>query len=292
MKRNWLYGAIAGLALLAAACANNAAPNNANRPFGTTANNLTGTYPRALNNYDRADGYGTTYPTDDRTRAFDYAGVNRRNGFYTGMGGPGVNNYTTTYGAYDGNAGSIYRDRGINAAGVNRQAMPQIGYVKTDRNRLRTTANTNRVYVDRNALAHIVGNVTASCPGVRTSTVLVTDEEVFVGINTAGRDAKTAKNQARMNAMSVSPRYYKVYVTDNQQMIDEMARIASRTTNVNAANGYDDRGIESLVRRFGDLADGDEMRTRGSNMTTDLKGRMGPSGRGTTGTTYSKPGGK
>ncbi|NGQ96943.1 sporulation protein [Brevibacillus sp. SYP-B805] len=307
MKKSWLIGAIAGLTLMATACANNAAPNYTNRYDGAAVRNQAApVYPRtgttgitAYDGYGAAYGtpaYGTTdgalgwntgrwgaYGTGADNTAF---GLNRTDGYYgmtsNNTGFRGLGNFP----GFDGTAGtrgrvhgplSIYRDRGMGTLGT--QANPHIGYATVHRNSLRSNAVPN-IHVDRDALARAVGNVTASCPGVVTSTVLVTDEEVFVGLHTRGTDSRTAKSQARMNAMSVSPRYYKVYVTDNPQMINEMTRIASQSSRLNANATQEERHIDALIRSFGGLVDGDEMRSKGSNRTTQMGGMTG---KGTTG---------
>ncbi|MFS0553507.1 YhcN/YlaJ family sporulation lipoprotein [Brevibacillus sp. 179-C9.3 HS] len=163
-----------------------------------------------------------------------------------GMGTMGTNN------APAGMNQSIYQNQAGNrgGAGIMQTSMPRMGYAQTDRQHMKT-ANAANVYVDRNALAKAVGNVTASCPGVQRSTVLVTDREIFVGVHTQGADARTAKKQAKMNAESVSPRYYRVYVTDNPNDIQEIARVASRSTNVNTARTEDKTSIDTLVKRMG-----------------------------------------
>jgi hypothetical protein len=308
MKKSWLIGTIAGLTLMVAACANNAAPNYTNRSDGPAVRNqAVPGYPRTgTTGVTAYDGYGagygaTTFGTTggalgwntgrwgaygtgaDNTafglnRTDGYFGMTSNNAGFRGMG---------PFHAYDGTAGtrgmghgpwSIYRDRGMGTLGTH--ASSHIGYATVQRNSLHANAVHN-VHVDRSALARAVGNVTASCPGVVSSTVLVTDEEVFVGLHTRGTDSRTAKSQARMNAMSVSPRYYKVYVTDNPRMISEMTRIASRSSGLNANTTQEERHIDALIHSFGGLADGDEMRSRGSNRTTQMGGGM--AGKGTTG---------
>ncbi|MED4584175.1 YhcN/YlaJ family sporulation lipoprotein [Brevibacillus choshinensis] len=179
---------------------------------------------------------------------------------------------------------SIYQKHAWNRAGAGVMAtgMPRMGYVQTDRQHMRT-ASAHNVYVDRDALAQAVGNVTASCPGVQRSTVLVTDEEIFVGLHTKGGDARTAKNQARMNAMSVSPRYYKVYVTDNQNDIQEIARVAARSSNLHTARTEDTTSIDTLIKRMGGTTDGEQMRAKhaGTSKTHNAttKSHMGTTSR-------------
>ncbi|MFY0544781.1 YhcN/YlaJ family sporulation lipoprotein [Brevibacillus sp. H7] len=269
MKKTWLYSTVAGIALLATACANNAAPNN-NVPNRTNVQNFAG--PRTMTNNMAGAPDGMFNGTMRNYNAFN--GANIRTADQTGIRGTG-------------NA-SIYRDNG--RAGIMQNGMSQMGYVRVNRSFLTNNANPlNNVFVDRDALARVVGNVTASCPGVDASTVLVTDEECFVGLNLDRNNAQpggpiggmgtrpgvptniqSVKAQARMNAMSVCPRYYKVYVTDNQQIIDEMTRIASRSTNMGANQPFDDRMVDMLIRNMGDLPDGQDLTTRGSTLTTEM----------------------
>ena len=259
--------------MLASACANNAAPNYTT-PNQTTTNQAA---PRVTN----FDGLHTR--TYDGMRGYNGATPGTYNGVrpYTAFpdGNVGLNPATGTAGirgvgpVYTGVNQSIYQKRAWNraGAGVMQAGVPRFGYVRTDRQQVRTAA-ANNVYVDRNALAQAVGNVTSSCPGVQRSTVLVTDEEVFVGLNTAGADALTAKNQAQMNAMSVSPRYYKVYVTDNPNDIQEIARVASRTSNLHNARTDETASIDTLIKRMGGTTDREQVRAKNA-------GKMGTTSR-------------
>jgi len=327
MKKTWLYSAVAGIALVASACGNNA--SDYNRSNGTATQNFAGGPGGVFDSTTRSTNFYPNGYTAGSMR--NYSAFNG-----TGMRGAGAGSGTSGMFGGGGDTGmSLYRSGGMtmagagqNGAGMNR--MEQMGYFRVDRNAMQTNSTAaNQVYLDRNALAQIVGNVTASCPGVNASTVLVTDEEVFVGLDidqnnaasgqTGGQNAgqagsgmgtmgqsggqnagqaggrtggetnyqanggtlgnqtmaQTVKAQARMNAMSVCPRYYKVYVTDDQQMIDELTRIAS-TTHYTYGNGVNDnqlnteRTIDSLVSRMGGLPDGQDMAGRGSTMSTNM----------------------
>lgn len=324
MNKQWLYSTIAGIALLATACGNNAAAPNTNR-YGTTAYDGTsysyGDYMARSSNliggYSGTMGtrHNGTYGTGSNNTAF---GVDRTTGYYgatsnntafrgagygaTGYGtttGYGMNGYGTPYntrgfgygtdGTYgiragdqanyrmntsiyktgtDGNVvGNGYNFRTAGTAGQGTTGMAtghnRMGYARMDVNYVRTNRDAlSQFHVDRDALAQVVGNVTCSVPGVSTSTVLVTDEEIFVGVNLEGKHANSAKPKVRMNAMSVSPRWFKVYVTDNKDMIDEMTRIYTRSSNVNVASPHDDRQIDNLIRSFGGSTDSDQMKGR------------------------------
>ncbi|WP_134684153.1 YhcN/YlaJ family sporulation lipoprotein [Brevibacillus migulae] len=244
-------------------------------------------------------GYTTGYGTGANNTAF---GTDRTDGYYgttsNNAGFGGLRNNFNVFGDGDRNGNrnntyygplSVYRNRGMGTLGANN--VSNIGYANISSTNLRSNA-VNQVYVDRDALARAVGNVTASVPNVRTSTVLVTDEEIFVGLMTRGTDTKATKNKARMNAMSVSPRYYKVYVTDNQRMISEMSRIASRTSNVNANTTQDQRSIDSLIRSFGGEVDGEEPMYGADGSATRTRGTTGTTGTmtGTSGSRTSTTG--
>ncbi|MGD8192075.1 YhcN/YlaJ family sporulation lipoprotein [Brevibacillus ginsengisoli] len=283
MKKQWLSLTIAGFALLATACGNTAAPDNR---YGTTSyqsapytnystqtNYMTGGYSGTLTNGPALGG--ARYNTPIRGNQY-------------GTLGSGSGPYGTIYNASGTNAlragdranyrmnDSMYKTGGVTTAGTtgtSGHTMPRIGYSKLDTNYQRTNSDhLNSYYVDRDVLAQVVGNVTVGVPGVKSSTVLVTDKEIFVGIKSDGPNAKTANPKVRTNAMSVSPRWFKVYVTDNQQMIDEMTRVYSRSSNVNVASPHEDRQIDNLIRSFG-----------GSTDTEQMRGRANPSGTKTTG---------
>lgn len=357
MNKKWLIPAIAGIALMASACGNNAAPNytTPNKTTTQSTRHYTGTDGLHVRNYDGV-GRGTTFGTGAGTMNGTNYGTNatgygtRATGFgnytgtgtsnygtngYTGTGTYGTNGYTGTgtgtytglgdgfrgfgmdgrndgfrsfgtdgrfdgfrnnnYNAYtngtrpytafpDGTRNqSIYQNAGtrtgMGTMGATGNGMPHMGYATTDRNVLRTTTNSNQVYVDRDALARAVGNVTASCPGVQRSTVLVTDEEIFVGLNTNGQNAAEAKKQARMNAMSVSPRYYKVYVTDNARDIQEITRVASLTNNTMGVRSVDGNQLNSLIKRMGGKTDAETTRGGKAGTTSKMnKGKNSPVG--------------
>lgn len=243
MMKRWVYGTIAGLALIASACGtNNAAPgNNAGTGAGTYGNPMVAT------------GTGA-----DNT-AF---GGNRADGYY----GTTMNN--AGFGGTTG-ANMMTRNNSLYARGGNTMAnTPRLGFARVDSNLMRTNAAPGQmVYVDRDALARLVGHVTASVPGCMSSQVLVTDEEVFVGLTPqANQDIRAMEEKARINAASVAPGYYKVFVTSRPALIQQMNRAAGQGFNVTAGTPQDDTYIDQLVQQFGGQPEGrDHTRTWQSN---------------------------
>lgn len=230
------------------------------------------------------------------------------NSYGTGYNGTRTNSYNNTnaftngnrpYNAYsDGQMGSNYsynsgmRGHSIYQNGGNRfgmgtmsTSMPQLGYAQSAKSTtghtagVRNTNNSHQIYVDREALAQAISDVTSSCPGVQRSTVLVTDREVLVGLKTDGKNAREAKKQARMNAMSISPRYYKVHVTDNDAHIKEMSQLASRSSNFSIAGSNVNNPVRALVDRVTGRGNGSKMNSTGGNAKNNSKSPVGISSR-------------
>lgn len=81
------------------------------------------------------------------------------------------------------------------------------------------------VYVDRQALASAVCGVAKQIPGVKRATVLATDNQLFVGCDTSGMtpaQAQQVLEKVQKSCENVSPRYYKVYTTNDQNVISKV----------------------------------------------------------------------
>lgn len=239
MKKQWLFGTFAGIALLAAACN----PNNMNtQQFGDNANRF---------------GY------DNQNQSAPFLRYTRDTTPFT-AGNNGVRG--NLFGDTTDQNGYSYYVHPNNRTGIRTTAANQFGYVRMNSAALRNRGNmANQPYLDRNALAKVVANVTCSIPGVNTSSVLVSDEEVFVGLTTRGGDDRPVRSKAYMAAMSVSPRWYRVYLTTDRKLMNQMDRIGRNR--MNQANS--DQAIEQLVRMFGGVPDGNQktrsMRESGMN---------------------------
>jgi hypothetical protein len=108
------------------------------------------------------------------------------------------------------------------------------------------------VFVDRPLLARHIAQMVTVLPNVKEATALVTDDHVFIGIKTKnGRmDPKTVK-EAKRTAESITPRYFKVHVTENRTLESQINSVGMRMT-----SDYDVEGIrgdlEQLLRKMGD----------------------------------------
>jgi hypothetical protein len=87
------------------------------------------------------------------------------------------------------------------------------------------------VYVDRQMLASAVANAAKHVPGAKSLTVLTTDNQIFVGCDTTGANsparAKEILQKVHMSALNVSPRYYKVYTSNDSKKINYVCQNAA-----------------------------------------------------------------
>lgn len=240
--------------------------NGSYGPTGLTGAGMTG--PTTYH------GYGNTLGATGTTR-----GYSTYNAF-------GTTNYGNAYTRSAQSGNSMYKSVGMNTLQNN---MPSIGYARAGGMGAKSSPTTNNtVYVDRNALAKAVADVVKSVPGVQHSTVLVTDEEIFVGCNTDQSNAQATQAKARMNAMSIAPRYYKVYMTSDPRMIDELTRVASRTAHHNATLPHDQNQIDTLIKRFGGMPEAKETQhmskaRTGMQHMSNISGTTGTTGTSSTG---------
>lgn len=147
-----------------------------------------------------------------------------------------MNDQGTRYpGAYTRN--SMYQDKNMTVQAQNNNAQTRsryqtnnygyATYTKRDMN----AQQASTFYVDRNVLARAVSTVVTSIPGVEKANVLVTDEDIFVGL--PGVKNKSTLNKAKLSAWSISPRYYKIYVTGDHKVINQVNKLVNQTGSKN-----------------------------------------------------------
>jgi hypothetical protein len=108
------------------------------------------------------------------------------------------------------------------------------------------------VFIDRPLLAKNVAYLVTVLPNVKEATALVTDDHIFVGVQpkNGALDAKTLK-EAKRTAESVTPRYYQVRVTSDQELQEEIDSVGMKmrdSSNVEGRKG----DLEQLLRNMGD----------------------------------------
>jgi ribosomal protein S17E len=99
------------------------------------------------------------------------------------------------------------------------------------------TANNHYTALNREQLANIISKYCTNIPNVNDVATLVTDQEVLIAYHTDAKNRNLAADQVKRTAMSVVPRYYHVYVTDNKALMRDVQSLANLdSTSRNARN--------------------------------------------------------
>ncbi|WP_082892685.1 YhcN/YlaJ family sporulation lipoprotein [Rossellomorea aquimaris] len=123
------------------------------------------------------------------------------------------------------------------------QRSEDFGYVRQQKSPIqgRTISNDNMYSINREQVADSISKMSVALPNVKDCSTLVTDEEVLVSYVTDKKD-KDARfevaDQVKKTAMSVVPRWYHVYVTDDKNLmrnVENLAKMDSDSRNVNTA---------------------------------------------------------
>jgi ribosomal protein S17E len=99
------------------------------------------------------------------------------------------------------------------------------------------TANNHYTALDREQVANVISKNSTNIPHVNDVATLVTDQEVLIAYQTDSKDRNLTADQVKKTAMSIVPRYYHVYVTDNKVLIRDVENLANLdSTSKNARN--------------------------------------------------------
>nr|WP_113968996.1 YhcN/YlaJ family sporulation lipoprotein [Rossellomorea aquimaris] len=104
------------------------------------------------------------------------------------------------------------------------------------------TISTKDMYsINREQVADTISKMSVSLPDVKDCSTLVTDEEVLISYVTDKKDKDgrfEVADQVKKTAMSVIPRWYHVYVTDDKSLmrnVENLAKMDSDSRNANTA---------------------------------------------------------
>ncbi|NRD76407.1 YhcN/YlaJ family sporulation lipoprotein [Bacillus sp. BRMEA1] len=130
----------------------------------------------------------------------------------------------------------LYREGG--SQGV-RDVTTGYGFVRHQKSPVMNdnTANQSFTALDREQVAHVISKQSVNIPNVHDVSTLVTDQDVLVAYDTDSKDRNLTADQVKKTAMSVVPRFYHVYVTDNKHLRRDVENLASlHSTSRNARN--------------------------------------------------------
>ncbi|WP_226376934.1 YhcN/YlaJ family sporulation lipoprotein [Oceanobacillus halotolerans] len=106
----------------------------------------------------------------------------------------------------------------------NEELHDKIGYVQYTREELENDQEQNReITMDRNAMANIITRNVLRSDGFDEVATLVTDEEVLIAYRKDDEaDAENVADIAKKTAMSMMPRYFEIYVSDNETLMKDI----------------------------------------------------------------------
>ncbi|WP_223701442.1 YhcN/YlaJ family sporulation lipoprotein [Sutcliffiella deserti] len=112
-----------------------------------------------------------------------------------------------------------------------RQHQKQFGFKRTQASPLATSQqnNDNVTGINYEEVANIISTMVAQLPNIEDVATLVTDEEVLIAYRTSNDDRKESADQVSKSALSVVPRFYHVYVSDEPRMIKDIERFSNLT---------------------------------------------------------------
>lgn len=132
-----------------------------------------------------------------------------------------------------------------------------------------TIDNDNLPVLNREQVADMISKMIVGLPNVNDGATLVTDEEVLIAYETDTNNRNETADQVKKTALSVVPRYYHVYVSDNPEMLNDIERYA----NMNVATKNVDSLIDGLIKEMLKSPQGKKIST-GENENGEMQGEV------------------
>lgn len=103
------------------------------------------------------------------------------------------------------------------------------GYVRHQKSPIlgKNVANNNYAAMDREKVADLISKNCTSLPNVNDVSTLVTSKEVLIVYDTDTKDRNLTADQVKKTAMSVVPRWFHVYVSDNTTLQKNVENFAT-----------------------------------------------------------------
>ncbi|AOH56964.1 hypothetical protein ABE28_021675 [Peribacillus muralis] len=123
------------------------------------------------------------------------------------------------------------------------------GFTRTNK----TTTNRRNVSnktasIDREQLSDVISKLSVQIPSVNDVSTLVTDEEVLVVYDTDTKDRMDTADQVKRTAMSVVPRYYHVYVSDDPALAQNVENFATLKSGSRGIDYTIEQTIKSMLK--------------------------------------------
>ncbi|MEK4028305.1 MULTISPECIES: YhcN/YlaJ family sporulation lipoprotein [Bacillaceae] len=185
----------------------------------------------------------------------------------------------------DGRIGGYNKDERSDRGGLmtnNRQ--DGFGYVRHQKGTVQgqTVSYRNMHVLDRERAADTIGRLSLDLPKVNDASVLVTDQEVLVAYDTNAKEDKDRREvaeQVKRTALSVVPRWYHVYLTDDTDLRRDIENIAQTNGGMAVARDSVGRTVKLMKQRS---PQGYQKTEKNNNQNTQMNQNNGMNGTGGT----------
>jgi Sporulation lipoprotein YhcN/YlaJ (Spore_YhcN_YlaJ) len=102
--------------------------------------------------------------------------------------------------------------------------------------------------IDREQHANTISQLVVQLPDVLDVTTLVTDKEVLIVYETDSKDRYETAEQVKQTALSVMPRYYHAYVSDNVNLTQNIKNFADLRTDSRNINYMIEKTVQQMLK--------------------------------------------
>lgn len=145
------------------------------------------------------------------------------------------------------------------------------GYVRHQKTGVMGADNMENAYeaLDRERIADMISRFSLMTPNVDDVSTLVTDEEVLIVYQTDSKNRFETADQVKRMGMSVVPRWFHVYVSDDTNLRKEVENYASLDTDSRNV----DSQIDGVIKQMLKSPQGRDMST-GENANGEAEGEL------------------
>jgi hypothetical protein len=104
-------------------------------------------------------------------------------------------------------------------------------------------------YIDRQVLADILSQIVVGLQNVDHAAVIVTDDECIIGYQGV-QDAQNLQDQVEKAGLSVTPRWFKVYATDDIQLVQSIRDSSSKKGNRHREDQLEQH-VQRIIQQLG-----------------------------------------
>jgi hypothetical protein len=126
-------------------------------------------------------------------------------------------------------------------------------------------------YIDRQVLADSLSQIVVGLQNVDHAAVIITDDECIIGYQGA-QNNQNLQEQVEKAGLSITPRWFKVYATDNIQLVQSIRDISSQQGNQHREDQLEQH-VQSIIQQLGGPKESWEQDTQmDTQMGTDTRG--------------------